>query len=89
MKKVKLATIILAALLLISCQDAGTLEQIDEGSNQDIEVFRYYYAKGSYVYVARFKNCPNVVSTTWSESSGKGSVTKGNVSIFENEIKNK
>jgi hypothetical protein len=35
--------------------------------------------------VARFKDTPNVVSTTWSQQQGKARVTKGNVVIFEND----
>jgi len=73
------------ALVLYSCTDSGTLERIDKGNNQQIEVFRYFYDDGRYVYVARFKDTPNVVSTTWSEQHGKQTITKGNVVIFEND----
>jgi len=73
------------AVVLSSCTDAGTLKRVDKGNNEQIEVFEYYYDNGSYVYVARFKDTPNVVSTTWSEQQGKTRVTKGNVVIFEND----
>lgn len=73
------------AVVFTSCEDAGTLKRIDKGNNQQIEVFKYYYDDGNYVYVARFKDTPNVVSTTWIEQQGKTRVTKGNVVIFEND----
>jgi len=73
------------ALVLYSCTDSGTLERVDKGNNQQIEVFRYFYDDGKCVYVARFKDTPNVVSTTWSEQQGKNSITKGNIVIFEND----
>jgi hypothetical protein len=70
--------------LFLSCQEAGSLERVDNESS-DIEVYRYFYAKGSSVFVARFKDSPNVVTTTWEEREGKFLVTKGNISIFEND----
>ena len=76
---------VMLAVVLSSCIDAGTLERVDKGHNEQIEVFKYFYDDGVYVYVARFKDTPNVVSTTWSEEPGKTRVTKGNVVIFEND----
>ncbi len=76
---------VLLAVVLSSCTDAGTLKQVDKGNNEQIEVFKYFYDDGEYVYVARFKDTPNVVSTTWQEQKGKVRVTKGNVVIFEND----
>jgi len=75
----------LLAICLLSCTDAGTIEQVDKGNNYNIEVFKYYYEDGAYVYVSRFKNTPNVVTTTWRETQGKRTVTKGNVTVFEND----
>jgi len=46
---------VMLAVVLSSCTDAGTLKRVDKGNNEQIEVFEYYYDKGSYVYVARFK----------------------------------
>ena len=91
MKKFKISTVAaiavyaMLAVVLSSCTDAGTLEKVDKGNNQKIEVFKYYYEDGNYVYVARFKDTPNVVSTTWTEQRGKAIVTQGNVVIFEND----
>ncbi len=73
----------LLVVVLSSCEKAGKLERIDKGNNEKIEVFKYWYDDAC-VYVARFKDTPNVVSTTWKEQ-GKCQVTKGNVVIFEND----
>ncbi|CAB4577946.1 MAG: hypothetical protein F2563_03575 [Actinobacteria bacterium] len=84
----KLNTIVLLSFLaisLFSCTDAGTLVKVDEGNNDEIEVLKYFYSDGAYVYVARFKDTPNVVSTTWNEVHGKTTVRIGNVVIFEND----
>lgn len=84
--KTAIALYAMLAVVLSSCTtDAGTLKQVDKGNNEQIEVFKYFYDDGKYVYVARFKDTPNVVSTTWSEQQGKTIVTKGNVVIFEND----
>ena len=91
MKKFKISTVTaiavyaMLAVVLSSCTDAGTLERVDKGSNEQIEVFKYFYDNGEYVYVARFKDTPNIVSTTWQQQQGKTRVTKGNVVIFEND----
>lgn len=69
---------ILLLFVLFSCEDAGTLKQVDQGNNEQIEVYKYYYSDGNYVYVARFKDQSNIVSTTWKEQ-------QGNVVIFEND----
>jgi ABC-type Fe3+/spermidine/putrescine transport system ATPase subunit len=74
---------ILLIFVLFSCENAGTLKQVDQGNNEQIEVYKYYYSDGNYVFVARFKDQQNIVSTTWKEQEGK--VTKGNVVIFEND----
>lgn len=83
--KTAIALYTMLAVVLSSCTDAGTLERVDKGNNEEIEVFKYFYDDGVYVYVARFKDTPNVVSTTWSEQQGKTTITKGNVVIFEND----
>ena len=84
-KKTTIALYTIIAVFLSSCTDAGTLERVDKGNNEQIEVYKYFYDNGEYVYVARFKDTPNVVSTTWSEQQGKTRITKGNVVIFEND----
>lgn len=77
--------IYLLIIFLYSCNEAGTLNKIDKGNNEDIEIYKYYYEYGSYVYITRFKNCPNVVTTTWKEQQGNNLVTKGNILIMEND----
>lgn len=88
MSKVKLNLLTVCVLLLVglsSCTDAGTLENIDRGGNNQIEVFRYYYADNESVYIARFKDQPNIITTTWKEQQGKTTFKKGNVILFEND----
>ena len=72
-------------ICLISCEKAGTIVQVDNGRNSNIEVFRYYYQDGSFVYVSRFKNSKNVQTTTWTESDGESTDTRANVVIYEND----
>lgn len=76
---------ILLSFFLTSCVDAGTLTNVNKGGNQNIEVFKYYYDDGEYVYIARFKDQPNVVSTTWGELHGKVVVKRSNVVLYEND----
>jgi hypothetical protein len=83
MKKLNFIALVFI-IVLSSCADAGTLKEIDKGGNQDIEVFKYYYDTGEYVYISRFKDNPNVVTTTWSEQHGKQVVTEGNIAIYKN-----
>ena len=83
-KNMKKTFIYLLIIFLDSCNKAGTLQKIDKGNNEEIEIYKYYYDYGSYVYITRFKNCPNVVTTTWIEQQGNNVVTNGNVIIIDN-----
>jgi hypothetical protein len=83
--KTAIAVYSMLAVVLSSCTDAGTLKRIDKGNNEQIEVFKYFYDDGEFVYVARFKDTTNVITTTWTEQQGKMRITKGNVVIFEND----
>ena len=85
MKKIKtLLTISLLSLTTMSCDHvpAGTLHDIDGGKNDSIEIYRYYYGEDCWIYISKFKNCKNVVTTTWREQHGKTSVNRGNITIF-------
>jgi hypothetical protein len=82
MKKITLILLIFSIILFSSCEDAGTLLQVDQGNNPNIEVYKYFYSDGVFIYVARFKDQPNVVTTTWQEGKNQ---TKSNVTIFEND----
>lgn len=73
------------SLFLSSCNKAGTIHQVNDGNDEEIEIYKYYYEYGSYVYITRFKNCPNVITTTWKELQGNYVTTKGNVLIMEND----
>jgi len=84
MKNIILISVLLA-IVLSSCTDAGTIERIDKGNNEKIEVFKYWYDDGACVYIARFKDTPDIVSTTWHERHGKSTITRGNIVIFEND----
>lgn len=87
--KLKKHTVIYLCLffssMLLSCHKSGTFKKVDNGNNKDIEIYKYYYEYGSYVYITKFKNCPNVVTTTWIEQQGHNVITKGNILIMEND----
>ena len=76
---------ILTLLLLYSCTDSGTLVRISTDEDAPIEVYKYYYADGEYVYVARFKADTTVTTTTWSElnSATKTSSKKFSITVIE------
>jgi hypothetical protein len=83
----KLLFVLLAGVLISCGPDAGTLQSVDQGNNPEIEVFKYYYTEGGYVYVARFKDSRQVVTTTWSNfnPATKTHDIHGNVIIYEND----
>lgn len=85
--KTKSIILILFTFILLSCdnRNAGTMLKVDKGNNENIEVYKYYYDDGSYIYIARFKDQPEIVTTTWTEQQGKQTLTKSNVTIFEND----
>ena len=72
---------ILTLLLLYSCTDSGTLVRISTDEDAPIEVYKYYYADGEYVYVARFKADTTVTTTTWSELNSATKTSSNNFSI--------
>jgi len=80
MKKSKLLIARIAFLALIalifcltSCtiQPAGTIENVDQKPNDNVQVFRYYFDDGNWVYVAYFKNQPSTQTSTWYEKQGR------------------
>lgn len=81
----KLITLALSLIILNSCTPAGTLEHVNKGINDSIEIYKYYFEKGNYVYISRFKNEHKVITTTYDEQQGKSHETIGNVIIFEND----
>lgn len=74
---------ILTLLLLYSCTDSGTLVRISTDEDAPIEVYKYYYADGEYVYVARFKADTTVTTTTWLEFNPATKITSNNFSVTE------
>lgn len=77
---------ILTLLLLYSCTDsAGTLVRISTDEDAPIEVYKYFYADGEYVYVARFKADTTVTTTTWLEfnPATKTSSNKFSITVIE------
>jgi hypothetical protein len=86
---IKIYTTLILGLFLISllsCTKAGTLEHINrQDINSNIEVYRYFFEDGEFVYVSRFKNEPKVQTTTWSEIEGKHSHIRANIVIYEND----
>ena len=79
MKKLILASLV---FLFCSCNEPpkGTIEKISESEN--IELHKFYYTDGGcYVFVARFKDSPNVNTTTWTERRGKQTIQCTTISI--------
>jgi len=72
---------ILTLLLLYSCTDSGTLVRISTDEDAPIEVYKYFYADGEYVYVARFKADTTVTTTTWLEFNPATKTSSNNFSI--------
>jgi hypothetical protein len=80
----KLLLVIPLFLLLFACTKGGTLKEVDEGNNPNIEVYEYYYKDGASVFVAKFKESP-ILTTTWSVQNGKHRTDYHCVTIFEND----
>lgn len=78
----KLIILILFAGVLAGCTESGTLQRLNTHPN-GIEVYRYYYEDGAYVYISKFKDS-NVHTVTWEEKHGKTTTIKGNI-IYEND----
>lgn len=76
---------LLSVVFISSCTDAGTLESINKGNNDKIEILRYWYDDGSCVYIARFKDTSNLVTTNWDEQQGKTTVRRASVVLYEND----
>ena len=76
-----LLIVIMMVVLLYSCTEAGTLVRVDVDDNAPIEVYKYFYAKGECLYVARFKDDTTVVSTTWSEFNAATKITETKCTI--------
>lgn len=87
MKTIRLTLFLLLSVMMISCETkpVGTLEDVDQAKNDSIEVYRYHFREGDWVYVSRFKNCPNIVTTTYKVKEGKTTVNRGNIIIYEND----
>lgn len=87
MRKIMLACVMASMLAATSCTPDGTLENMNTGEvtnicrDPRIEVYRYYYKNDNFVYVARFKDQPNVVTTTWDQYKSPASC----VTIYEND----
>jgi hypothetical protein len=82
MKKILL---IMLLAIVAGCETPGTLERLSEGENSDIEVYRYYYSKTEWVYVARFKDQHNINTVNWKDTQRKNPRMQANVVIFEND----
>ena len=84
-KKLKKFICILVLLLTcISCYVPGSKELISS-KEDSIEVYRYYISKDDFIYISRFKSCPNVITVTWDEFQGKTTRKRSNVVIYEND----
>jgi hypothetical protein len=91
MKKTLLILCVFTMLVINGCSfsPAGHFEPLGNAvpisDKPEIEVYKYFYSKGNYVYISRFKNQPNIQTTTWQQSNGKTTTTLSNVVIFEND----
>ena len=81
MKTLKLIPLLFLSLILFSCTEAGTIRKLPEPEDSNIEVYRYFYADGCDVLIARFKDEPNIVTTKRKE----GKQTNEQITIFEND----
>lgn len=70
-----------ALFFITACTEAGTKEKVGADYFDDVEIYRYYYDDGDFVYVAKHKSSPDITTTTWRESHGKTSTTRGAISI--------
>src|ERR1041385_6153499 len=86
-KKVQIALSVILCILIFSCQEtpAGTIINVDKGNNDSIEVYKYYYDADDYVFIARFRNCPEVQTTTYDEMRGKQMLKVRHVTISTND----
>jgi len=77
----RLFYLLVVLFVVASCTDAGTKEKVGGDYFDDVEIYRYYYEDGNFVYVAKHKSSPDITTTTWSESHGKTHTTRGAISI--------
>jgi hypothetical protein len=84
----KTLLILITSILLFSCTPSGTTQQVDTSPNDNIHIIKYFYADGEYVYIARFMDQPEVVSTNWTKThhNGKTTTTENKVCISNNTI---
>lgn len=78
----KKSILLIASILLVltSCTPAGTVENVDRGDNDSINLVRYYYADGNSIYLATMKQKPNVITATY-QTGGKNKTTHIDVTI--------
>lgn len=77
----KILYLLIFSFLVNSCKEAGTKEKIGADYFDDVEIYRYYYEENEYVYVAKHKSSPDIITTTWSERNGKTNTIRGAISI--------
>lgn len=80
-KSLSILLIGLMGLLFSSCNATapGTLEDVDQ-HNDSIEVYKYYYKTGCYIYITFYKG-QQVPTATWTEKHGKTSSTYANAMV--------
>lgn len=102
MKKLMIITVVIFLLILSSCDNStsrkgGTLYSVGQDGNRihidndsipNIEVYLYYAADYVPIYVARFKDCPEVVTTNWKRQVGRITKHQTAVTVNEKTIKN-
>lgn len=53
--------------LLVGCGTPGQLDNISPDKNSNIEVYRYWIQNDQAIFIARFKDQPEVQTTTWRD----------------------
>ena len=59
--------LLILLFLLIGCGTPGQLDNISPDKNSNIEVYRYWISNDQAIFIARFKDQPEVQTTTWED----------------------
>lgn len=77
----KLLIVIMISAFFTACGNPGDTKLVSPVNDSKIEVYRYYLGEGEFVYLARFKDTPNVITTNWRVNKSIQSA----IVIYEND----
>ncbi len=85
----KIVLFILVALTIVSCTDAGTIENADMGNHPKYKFEKYWYEDGDYVIIAERKDDPTLRTVTRDEvkRSGNTTYTEKYITIIDDGVK--